>query len=1462
MSSFFTKVIADILNTTAPIQYPTDGIRTSAAKRPPFLMEYSEEEKKKMGIPAGAESSGGKWYVKDKYVGYVEDGEFIHADSTEDVGTIAKVDGKHFYKVPGKPDREVYVRGRYVYTKPGPGGPANRAYLLGTTSGGGLTLAPTPPLWPGEEPEEQDDSSPVEKFISIQSKKNSVLSPLFDALRADNPEQIQTAVTELMLYRDEDGVLVSNRQGVGHLYGKDEKGVQAAQQLEALLSQHDIKIPNKRQLETSSAKAESFKPQNIPEGVQRAKISVARDDSGETTSFTFDGQTYDVIHQSPELRTRLVEEYFPLYEIFLKRGMSPEEAEQEAERVGKSITAHNKKIKLIAHETSERKDAFLEVTDNTVLGKTLARLVIEAAGENFTEQQRKTLEDIFTTLANAETPDAFDEMWSDATTMRRVAGIQTNTRYLLPLLRGANLPESAFPSLCESIEVLRKSAGGARVLIPTRQTFELVDIVVLRDAISISPESLEDVDKLTDDIAQQLQLVNVQVELVGVKSGQKGVGRPSASYTRILLTEYDTPETGADLLELLGHRSHTDLWQCATKDEFDQYAAKQLAKIQEYIDDVVEYYRFQDAVAGKDDAEKMRIVFALLANGTLPAYDANGEFLRAGREASLFRAEGVTELNREQMRLYSFIGYAADAIYNRRAQLQGFTNTTFGGVRIKETDGIEQMARAVFQFNRSASAWKNPKTQKTVIRPSYSFTANLEYTGALDDMQQFTRRGAREEEPTNELLLEYTVAQKREIGIPLDAIAKGGKWYIGDKLDGKVVGVGDAKNYVKASPEEIAADSGKPPKKRKPAEPRKRQYSGASAMDALNSRMARDKVASEKEGAKLTTVARYNAISGLVDIITQLKNAKSEKQRTELRNKLEQHIKNFNINLGNSGRLKFGDSRLEIFPYTNEELSDVQRLAKELVQLTKKLGVEIPKGSQLNTDEYKPQRIFEESKPVGLSVTRNPDSSVVVQGTRLDRKNEDAVANAWITKINEGRKAKGLTPLSEEETKAVEQLARYRARAHNHNMSQLETINQQYPNLQILEFPSGGQSASDAAASMMSQMIAKVTANVPEDRREAIADAMKDYAAAKTVQEADAAYARIVEAGAGTVVVASMKNLAEGLQAIRVVARGGRAFIPLKEDFPMMDVIAIQNDPIENVPTVYTYLIDGSEPRSEDDEFDISVALSVKVAETIGDRRSGAASSNRRKIENSVFNSVGGVDARAVKEDLLTFSGAHLNSRIFNQEHVDDNGYHTVDKKTLKEIKSYLKKYRSVIIQYYGLNAKITDEQLYHMLSSGRDLGCGPDGMPMRSSDGESSQKCMSMNGPQWQAHSVVGKMTEAIHNMALQEQYYQTTVFGITGGMKRTNGYSTFSKMVIQYEKGVVPLIGTRKAAEQGPKKPSRPKKRTLAELFILNMVERARVREKDTPAVKPETLQVAHTLPSTREELTNGNPCSRGNK
>jgi len=51
-----------------------------------LLVEYSEEEKRKMGIPADAESRGGRWYKGDKYVGYVDNGKFVSVEKEKTVG--------------------------------------------------------------------------------------------------------------------------------------------------------------------------------------------------------------------------------------------------------------------------------------------------------------------------------------------------------------------------------------------------------------------------------------------------------------------------------------------------------------------------------------------------------------------------------------------------------------------------------------------------------------------------------------------------------------------------------------------------------------------------------------------------------------------------------------------------------------------------------------------------------------------------------------------------------------------------------------------------------------------------------------------------------------------------------------------------------------------------------------------------------------------------------------------------------------------------------------------------------------------------------------------------------------------------------------------------------------------------------------------------------------------------------
>jgi hypothetical protein len=54
------------------------------------LREYSEEEKKKMGIPSGATSRGGVWYVGDKYAGKVVNGKFVAAGKEQPANPTAK----------------------------------------------------------------------------------------------------------------------------------------------------------------------------------------------------------------------------------------------------------------------------------------------------------------------------------------------------------------------------------------------------------------------------------------------------------------------------------------------------------------------------------------------------------------------------------------------------------------------------------------------------------------------------------------------------------------------------------------------------------------------------------------------------------------------------------------------------------------------------------------------------------------------------------------------------------------------------------------------------------------------------------------------------------------------------------------------------------------------------------------------------------------------------------------------------------------------------------------------------------------------------------------------------------------------------------------------------------------------------------------------------------------------------
>jgi len=655
-----------------------------------------------------------------------------------------------------------------------------------------------------------DASAPTLPLFKLIKSKRAMLSGLIDAILANDPQEIQKQISALELVRDSEGRLKSTRKGIEYsFFGRDaERATLALKELEALLGPLDISIPTERERTMSDASADSLKPQSIKSGTKKATPKILRGDSGSPRGFALGDAEYTVIKQSPNLKKQLIESQPYVSETFQRMGMSPEEATAEAEAVNDSIAAHNLKIRFLAQEIESNPEAFTEVTDRSVLANTLSDKIAEAAGGNLLPRQKQAIVGIFRQLAEADTTEEFDKAWAQQSTEPSVTG---DEQFLLNLLLEANLPPNVIPALCESVEVLRKSVGDTKVLIPTRQNFPIADIIALRTPMS-SLDSIQDAESLSEDIAKQLQLVYVQVDLVSIKSGaKKGAGRAAASQTRILLTEFDSEPTRRDLLTLVGSPAHSELWNCKDANEFAYYSNEKLSILVNYISDIIAYYELETAVesAGNDPRKQLELVFQILGRGTAPRYDNNGMYVGPGAISKMFSEESnITELNRLQLRLYSFIGFASDAIYNQRAKQQGFANVAYTASGIKETDGVGLMARSVFQFSRSPEEWKNTSGM-VVYRPSYSYTSNLENTDNASEMESFSARANRGE--VSELLLEkkYSEEEKARIKIPLNAISKGGNWYIGDKLDGKVVGVGDAKKYVKASPEEIAADARK-----------------------------------------------------------------------------------------------------------------------------------------------------------------------------------------------------------------------------------------------------------------------------------------------------------------------------------------------------------------------------------------------------------------------------------------------------------------------------------------------------------------------------------------------------------------------------------------------------------------------------------------------------------------------------
>ena len=215
----------------------------------------------------------------------------------------------------------------------------------------------------------------------------------------------------------------------------------------------------------------------------------------------------------------------------------------------------------------------------------------------------------------------------------------------------------------------------------------------------------------------------------------------------------------------------------------------------------------------------------------------------------------------------------------------------------------------------------------------------------------------------------------------------------------------------------------------------------------------------------------------------------------------------------------------------------------------------------------------------------------------------------------------------------------------------------------------------------------------------------------------------------------------------------------------------------------------------------------------------GNASSNESKIENSEFETgeIDSVDCSTVQEDLLSL--CRMRNEIFQPNDGD------VPTEAKQKLLSTIQQYRPMIQAYYGLEVDMTDEQIYEFLSYGKELVC-VDGKPApalpnkKTGEMKPYNQASSPNGNQWRAWSVLGKVTDAIHNRTVRYQFYDTIRYN--GKITTADGIRRFSKMEAQHLKNKMNVKG----------KPG---------------------------FTKPDQELNAFTKPATVAETRNGNPCTQ---
>lgn len=472
-------------------------------------------------------------------------------------------------------------------------------------------------------------------------------------------------------------------------------------------------------------------------------------------------------------------------------------------------------------------------------------------------------------------------------------------------------------------------------------------------------------------------------------------------------------------------------------------------------------------------------------------------------------------------------------------------------------------------------------------------------------------------------------------------------------------------------------------------------------------------------------------------------------------------------------------------------------LSKQLVAALETMGVDIIRSKNAGAEEFKPVRalskVASENK-VNVTVTETGINVAGIEIKRIDDTQASRFEEYLVKKAQKylTERGKEFTP---EYTDRLRFYIQSRIRATNNNIDYLQRASGGVYQFQGDE---GGKKLQLALNELIDQ-------HVPEATRQVATDAIEAMRIAKNPGEFNEAWAKLVEATRNTAVEANLKSVTEMITALRVVALGGIALVPVSETFELADVIALRRSPITGEVDIQLLLADVEE------ETEITVAGSVKFKE-------GAASVNAGKIENSRFNTgtVDEVNCSGVVEDLKYMNGQDIKDNIFSGEPTDANSGRAEAEK--QQVMGYIQKYGPMVKAYFGFPEDMSEEDLYESLSYGRVLQCGPDG-PQPPSDGKpfkEGQEGQPYSG-RWRLWAVLGQVTEAIHNRTVVEQYYHTVRYDTDPpAITVADGIRTLSKMKVQVSKNK-----TKNGAFQG-----RPK---------------------------------AFTIPANIDEVRDGNPCSQ---